>query len=396
MKRIRRRIFTDTTIANLQRRSKRYTKSDPEQRGLYVRVMPKGPHVFVVVVRNPFGTQIWATLGTTAEMKIDEAREKSRICIRRIQAGKPAIEPPKLAPDSVEVVCKNWLQRVAFKNKYRSADEKERIIGKYIVPHFKGRAFIDLKRSDIAALLDYVEDKHGKFQADAVLSVLRTVAVWVAKRDDNYQPPFVRGMARVPTKDRARSRILTDDELRAVWNAADGAYGALVKLLLLTAQRRGVVLGMRWTDIDLRSGVWDVPQQDRAKGTGGSLKLPEMALSIIRSMPRMVGRDHVFALGMDLETGKAKLEAASGVSGYTLHDLRRTARSLLSRTNVRPDVAERVLGHTVGGVAGIYDRHHYDDKKAEALAELAALINTIVNPPSDDNVVPLREAAAVS
>ena len=229
-----------------------------------------------------------------------------------------------------------------------------------------------------------------------MLSVLRTVAVWVAKRDDNYQPPFVRGMARVPTKDRARSRILTDDELRAVWNAADGAYGALVKLLLLTAQRRGVVLGMRWTDIDLRSGVWDVPQQDRAKGTGGSLKLPEMALSIIRSMPRMVGRDHVFALGMDLETGKAKLEAASGVSGYTLHDLRRTARSLLSRTNVRPDVAERVLGHTVGGVAGIYDRHHYDDKKAEALAELAALINTIVNPPSDDNVVPLREAAAVS
>ena len=84
-----------------------------------------------------------------------------------------------------------------------------------------------------------------------------------------------------------------------------------------------------------------------------------------------------------------------GVTGWTLHDLRRTSRSLLSRAGVRPDIAERVLGHAVGGVEGIYDRHRYDDEKADALARLAAPIERIVNPPAG-NVVPLREAAGVS
>ena len=395
-KRVRRRTFTDTTIKALPRRVKRYIVSDPEQRGMYLRVMPKGSHVFVVVVRNPFGRQVWATIGTTAKLTINEAREKARTALKRVKEGKPPIPPPPLAPDGVEVVCRNWLERVVFKNKYLTADEKERIIGKYIVPHFKGRAFVDLKRSDIAALLDYVEDKHGKFQADAVLSVLRTVASWVAKRDDNYQPPFVKGMGRVSSKERKRDRVLNDDELRAVWNAADGAYGALVKLLLLTAQRRGAVLGMRWSDVDLQTGVWDVPQEERAKGTGGSLKLPQIALDIIRSMPRMVGRDYVFARGMDLELGKAKLEAASGVSeNFTLHDLRRCARSLLSRAGVSSEHAERVLGHALVGVEGVYNKHAYSDEKANALQRLADLIDIILAGPADgSNVVRMGEAVS--
>ena len=362
--------------------------------------MPKGPHVYCAVARDPFGRQIWATIGTADVLKIDEAREKSRICIRRIQAGKPAIEPPKPKPDSVETVCRNWLERVVFKGKFRTASEKERIIEKYIAPHFKGRPFVGIRRSDVAALLDYVEDRHGQHMADGVLSVLRSVATWVAKRDDDYTPPFVSGMSRASNKARKRSRILDDDEIRRVWNAADGAgaFGALVKLLLLVAQRRGALLDMKWSDVDLQTGVWNIPVVDRAKGTGGNLKLPEMALSIIRSMPRLAGNDYVFAQRqMDLTRAKAKLNAASGVSNnYTLHDLRRTARSLLSRTTVRPDISERVLGHAIRGVEGIYDRHHYDDEKADALAKLAALINTIINPPSDTNVVPLHGVAVAS
>ena len=86
-KRIRRRTFTDTTITSLQRKPKRYIVADPEQRGLYVRVMRQGAHVFVCVARNPFGKQIWATLGTTSDLTIDEAREKARVAIRRIKKG---------------------------------------------------------------------------------------------------------------------------------------------------------------------------------------------------------------------------------------------------------------------------------------------------------------------
>jgi integrase len=83
-----------------------------------------------------------------------------------------------------------------------------------------------------------------------------------------------------------------------------------------------------------------------------------------------------------------------GVTGWTLHDLRRTSRSLLSRTGIRPDIAERVLGHTIGGVEATYDRHSYSDEKADALARLSALIEHIVNPPDATSVVvPLRQPA---
>ena len=396
-KRVRRRSFTDVTIASLPRRAKRYTVADPEQRGLYVRVMIKGAHVFACIARNPAGRQVWCTLGTTSEMKIDEAREAARTAIKRIKAGKPPIEPPKLPPDSVATVCQNYLQRVVIKGKHRTANEKVRIVNKYIIPFFaKERAFVDLRRSDIAALLDHVEDQHGAFQADAVLSVIRGVGSWLVSRDDDYVPPFARGMSRVPVEDRKRKRILDDDELRAVWREAGdaGAFGDLVKMLLLTAQRRGVVVNMAWKDIDLASGVWNIPVISRAKGHGGALKLPKAALEIIRRQPRLVGNDHVFSTRASLEREKAKLNAAAGISkNYTLHDLRRTARSLMSRANVRPDIAERTLGHAQQGVEGVYDRHSYSNEKGNALAKLAKLIDLIVAGPSDgSNVVRMGEA----
>ena len=85
---------------------------------------------------------------------------------------------------------------------------------------------------------------------------------------------------------------------------------------------------MKWTDVDLKNSVWTMPQAERAKGTGGALKLPAMALDIIRAQPRLVGNEYVFVQRkMNLERAKAKLDAASGISGFTLHDLRRTAPS---------------------------------------------------------------------
>jgi integrase len=227
--------------------------------------------------------------------------------------------------------------------------------------------------------------------ADASKAVLSAVAMWLARRNDDYTPPLVRGMSRVTDKARKRDRILDDDELRAVWRAAgeNGFYGDCVKLLLLTGQRRAAVLDMKWDDVDLKAGIWVVPQPQRAKSTGGSLKLPAVALDIIRRQPRLIGNDYVFVQrGINLGIAKTRLDTAAGVSGFTIHDLRRCARSLMARAGVRPDIAERVLGHAIGGVEGIYDRHQYLDEKGAALAKLAALIEVIVSPTSD-NVVPL-------
>jgi integrase len=393
----RRRGLTDKMVATLRRKAKRYIISDPELRGHYVRVPPQGPVVFAAVARDSYGKQIWATLGTAAELKIDDARNLAREAIRRIKAGKPAFEPPKPKPESVAVVADNWLARHVEKNKLRTGYELRRIIERYILPYWADRNFVEIKRSDIAKLLDVIEDKHGPAMADAVLTTLRSIAVWVQSRDDSYTPPFARGMRRVPKQVHQRSRVLNDDEIRKVWHAADGQFGALVRLLLLTAQRREKLLTLRWDDIS-RAGVWTIRTEPREKGNPGALQLPNIALDIIQAQPRFVGNLHVFP-GRENAAWrlngivKRKFDDQCGVTGWRLHDLRRTARSLMSRAGVQSEHAERVLGHVIGGVEGIYDRHTYDAEKADALRKLAALIERIVNPPAE-NVVALHEAVS--
>ena len=169
-----------------------------EQRGLYLRVPAEGPIVFAAVARDPYGKQIWATLGTTADLKIDEARERAREAIRRIKDGLEAIEAPKPKPESVAEVAENWLSRHVEKNKHRTAAEMRRQVEKYILPYWRDRIFVEIRRGDVTALLDMIEDKHGPAMADAILTTLSSIAGWVQKRNDDYVPPFVRGMRRVP------------------------------------------------------------------------------------------------------------------------------------------------------------------------------------------------------
>jgi Arm DNA-binding domain/Phage integrase family len=392
----RRRGMSDRQVAALRKKAKRYIVPDPELRGHYVRVMPTGPNTFVAVARDPYHKQIWCTLGSADVVTIEEAREKARTAIKRIKTGLPPFEAPPAKPDSFAAVATNWLKRHVEAKGLRTRDEIERCLGKYILPHWREREFETLRRSDVARLLDHVEDNHGRRQADVVLSIVRAIGNWHASRNDDYVSPFVRGMHRADPGAGRRSRVLDDDELRKVWRAAEqvGSFGALVRILLLTAQRLGKVVTMKkWSDVS-DAGVWTIPSAPREKGTAGSLKLPKLAFDIIRAQPRYASNEFVFA-GRgggpinDMAAAKAALDEASGVTGWVLHDLRRSARSLMSRADVRPDIAERVLGHAIKGVEGIYDRHRYDAEKADALQRLANLVETIINPPAD-NVRQLR------
>ena len=159
-------------------------------------------------------------------------------------------------------------------------------------------------------------------------------------------------MRRTSPKERARSRILTDDEIKAVWEAADGTFGDMVKILLLTGQRREKVASMRWQDVSI-DGEWTMPEGKREKGVGGTLVLPDLAVGIIRARPRFASNVHVFAGrgGSHLSgysKGKRALDAKAPLPQWGLHDLRRTARSLMSRAGIRPDIAESLWAMRFG------------------------------------------------
>jgi integrase len=410
-RRQRRPDFTDNMVAELPRKRRRYIMVDPEQRGLYIRVPPEGPCVFAAVARNPHAMipkkgggeqprQVWTVIGTADVMKIEEARERARGVIKRVKAGLPAREPPPpkpVEPASFQAVAQNWLKRYVEKNELRSAPNIKRLLSKIVYPRWADRDFISLRRSDINDLLDYVEDHHGERQADLVLAIIRGIANWFTTRDDAYISPVVKGMKRVPKGAGKRSRILSnekenDRELRAVWLAAErgGTFGAFVRLALLTAQRRDVLVHMKWDDID-DNGVWHIPQVPKEKGNGGDLKLPPSAMAIIQKQPRLAGNPYVFAgrggkPWQGFANAKPAFDKAADVHGWVVHDLRRTSRSLLSRKSVGVlrEHAERVLGHRIRGVEGTYDQHPYTDEKADALAKLAALIERIVAGPTDN------------
>jgi len=389
-----RKTLTDKGVAALKPRHKRYTEPDPELRGHYIRVQPSGAKSFVAVTLDPHGKQVWATIGGADVLKIAESREKARAAIKRVKEGKPAFEAPPAKAASFEEIAEQWLKRHVRAKGLRSEGEVTRLLRAHVYSAWKGRAFLDIRRSDVAALLDEVEDDHGARQADYVLAIVRGAMNWYATRHDDYVPPIVKGMRRTNPKERARARILDDKEVRAVWKAAEtnGTFGALVRLLLLTAQRREKVVSMRWQDVS-SDGLWSIPAEAREKGTGGELVLPRAALDIIRALPHLgenpyllAGRGNGHINGYS--KAKRRLDAQlPGMGQWQLHDLRWTARSLLSRAGVRPDIGERVMGHAIAGVEGVYDRHKYRDEKADALRRLATLIDGIVNP--RENIVPM-------
>ena len=203
--------------------------------------------------------------------------------------------------------------------------------------------------------------------ADRTLEIIRKVMNWHAARSDEFRSPIVRGMARA--SGRSRDRVLNDDEIRAVWRATSPlevplaasispVFAAYVRFLLLTAARRSEAAKMQWSEI--AGGDWTLPASRNKTGVELVRPLSRAALTIVEAQPRpcdfVFSRNGKGAMGGIAEL-KAALNYASGVSGWTLHDLRRTSRSLMSRAGVPSDHAERCLGHVIGGVRGTYDRH---------------------------------------
>jgi integrase len=371
-----RKTLTDRSVATLKPRAKRYAIPDPGLVGHYIRIMPSCTKTFACVTRDPFGKQIWATIGAAEVTTIADARDKARVAIGRIKEGLEPFEQPAPRAETFEHVAENWLKRHVRAKGLRSGPEIERVLRRCVYPVWAARPFVGIRRSHVAELLDKIEDEHGARTADYVLAIARGIGNWYATRHDTYVPPFVRGMRRTDPKERERDRTLDDDELRAVWKAAEsnGTFGAFVRLALLTGQRREKLLTMKWDDI-AADGTWTIPTEEREKGNLDEVVLPQAALDIIAAQPRLGDNPYVLAgrgsghfQGLGKAKGQFDTKLPAGTPHWQIHDLRRTSRSLMSRAHIAREISERVLGHAIRGVEGVYDRFRYKTEKADALA----------------------------
>ena len=383
--------LTDRAIRALKPASagKRHLAWDAQVPGLAIRVTDRGVKTFTLVVRYPGSSNpAPRSLGVYGAITLEAARAKARDWLALISAGTdPKVREAARRADTFSAICEEYFRRDG--KALRTVASRRRAIERLVYPSLGARPIDSIKRSEIIRLLDGIEDGSGPVMADRTLAAIRKIMNWHASRSDDFRSPIVRGMARTKPKERARERILSDDELRAIWNNGTGPFGSLVRFILLTAARRGEAAEMRRSEIN--GSDWTLPAaRNKAKV---DLVRPLTSASIA-ALPRpQDGCAFVFTTNgrtpiTAFDRLRVELEQASGTEGWTLHDCRRTSRSLMSRAGVDADIAERCLGHVIPGVRGTYDRHEYHREKQRAYELLAGLIDRIVR--GDAKVVPMR------
>jgi len=369
---------------------------DSEIPGFALRVTARGARAFVLNYYAD-GVERRLTLGRYPAWSVAAARNRAKELRREVDNGGDPLaarappEPTKTVGDVLDLFMKRYaLEKLRRPNHYADA------FGRLVKPAIGKMPITDLRRRHIVGMLDTIEDDNGAVMATRALSYLRSALNWYATRDDEFTVPIVRGMARSSASDRARNRVLIDDEIRTLWPSPfeqAGNFGRGCRVMLLTGCRRSEVTGMTWTEID--EDTWIIPASRYKTAKDHVVPLSGAARAIIDAQPRTGPLVFPGKGGVPLSRGgnhKARIDrAAPGLAPWTVHDLRRTSRSLMSRAGVRPDIAERVLGHAIPGIGRVYDRHEYLSEKRDALEKLASLIERIVDPPPV-NVVPLREA----
>jgi integrase len=376
-------------------------------RGFGVRVTAAGARSFVLNYRIR-GREHRFTIGAFPDWSALKAVREARSLRQRIDRGENPLEDrkPEVEGRTVGDVLDDFIERYA-KPKLRRWKEVESAFARLVKPEVGKLGIYELRRSHVAKMLDKIEDNSGPVAADRTRAYFRKALSWYGERDDQFNL----GQAIVRVEPRAngtaRSRVLSDDEIRSIWPVLgeSGTFGSLLKALMLTAARRNEVAGMARGEID-KGCIWEIPAERYKTKRPHALPLPKAALALVEEQPM---GEYVFAsregtpfsafttskLALDKAILAAMRRAAKpgekvkALPHWTLHDLRRTAKTLMARAGVRPDISERVLGHVIAGVEGVYDRHGYEAEKRDALEKLAGMVERIINPPAA-NVLPLR------
>jgi len=349
--------------------------------GFCLRVSGKGRKSFCLLYRVN-GIKRRLTIGPyTGAGSLKAARDRARKALMAAAEGRdPATEKTQARRkgDTVgEVVEDYWRLHLAGLKDGRKA---RRILDQEVVSRWRYRRIGQITRRDIIEVVDEVAGRGTTGHADKVRAWVHALMTWCLSRDlIEHNPATALGR---PHKTQIRSRVLGDEELRAIWQAAEGLgypFGPVAQLLMLTGQRRGEVCGMGWADVDLETRLWVMP--DTKGGRPHVVPLVERACAILGPLPRL--GPYVFTTRGDrpvsgLSKCKQRLDRVSGVEGWIFHDLRRTVRTALARLGFEKHVCDRVLGHVTQDISRHYDHWEYLLQKRAALAAWAEELGRII------------------
>jgi integrase len=345
-----------------------------------------GGHVlrsWVVQYRRAGGSRR-ITLGNAAVLTAEQARIAARKLLGAVAIGEdPAGDrADRRAKDahSFRSVVEEYLAAKKADLRPRTFVETTRYLTGDYFKALHGMPVDTITRKDIAGRLVAITRQNSSIVAARARAVLSAFFVWTMSMgylEDAKANPVIGTIE--PKGSEGRTRVLTDDELAAIWNACgDDDYGKIVRLMILTGCRRKEIGGMRWGELDEDAGTWTIPKERAKNKRAHKLPLPAAAWEIIGCVPKMAGRDCLFGTRADAGftiwgIGKAALDRALGdtVAPFVLHDVRRAVATGMADIGIQPHIIEQVLNHVSGhksGVAGIYNRSSYEREVKTALA----------------------------
>ncbi len=337
-----------------------------------------------------------------ADREDDRAARADAAEAKAAAAAAAAHNADARARDAFEKVAERFID-LCLKDS-RSGHEVARLIRQGPAKAWTGRHIAEIRRADVADLIDAIR-KRSPATARLTYAALRGLFGWCVERDLIAASPCDR--LKAPPRPEARDRVLSDDELRAIWRACEGLghpFGPIIRLLMLTGQRRAEVAGMAWSEIDIQASTWRIPRERTKNGRAHEVDLSAEALAIINAVSRtgdvlFEARRAPARVGAAAGSKVATPGAARGFSAtkrrldelaklekmnasWRLHDLRRTAATGMAGMGIAPHVIERILNHVSGvqgGLVGVYQRHEYRVERKAALADWGQRVAAIAS-----------------
>ncbi len=372
---MKRKLTTKFIEGQKSNPSKRLDFRDALMPGLVLRISASGTKTFCLHKRIN-GKMRRLTIGRFPVLSLAEARERVRQVLYEIETGRfedrtgVEVETKPTLGD----VIPDYIEKHA-KVHNRDWKRKHALLAKFDTLH--GKRIDEIKRADAVKACDLIR-KSAPTSANRALAHLKHLMGWCVERGMIDANPIA-GM-KPPSKEKSRERVLTDDELGALWATCDAEgypFGDCMKLLILSGQRRAEVAEMRWSEVDLEKRLWTLPSTRAKNGRQHTVPITDAMLDVLRKVPRFLGSDYVFTTtGKSPVSGfgrlKNRLEKAlpEGTEPWIIHDLRRTMSTNVAMLGVPQPVTEALLNHKTGvvsGVAAIYNVYSYADEKREAL-----------------------------
>jgi integrase len=367
--------------------------------GFGVKVTPKGRKVFIVLYRTGgAGSRLRKyTIGAYGRVTLHQARVAAqKVFVAKLEGRDPAAEKRaarrRIVADRVEDLLETFIAQRLSQN--RSGGEIARLLRRELGKTWAGRSIHEITKRDVVEVIAAIEQRGAPVAANKALKAGKTFLRWCVGRAVLDQSP-AEGVP-PPSKEVARDRVLDDNELAHVILAArkvGGPYGGIVELLALTGQRREEVARLQGEELDLARRVWTLPKSRTKNAKAHVVHLSEQSMAVLKRADQRA--PYFFSLlgtkpFQEFSRAKRRLDQLSGVTGWRLHDLRRTCVSGMARLGIAPHVADKILNHqtgTISGVAAVYQRHEFLAERREALeqwgAHVASILGqTVAQPPN--------------